>query len=63
MTIGTPPEKEQSERRTNRHAWCQTSQTGGATDITIEKGNIGETPERLGGAHMGFPERIHAIVN
>ena len=23
------------------------------------KGNIGETPERLGVAHMGFPERIY----
>ena len=27
------------------------------------KGNIGETLERRGGAHMGFPERIDTILN
>ena len=27
------------------------------------KGNIGETPERRGGAHMGFHERIDTILN
>ena len=27
------------------------------------KGNIGETPERRGGAHMGLPVRIDTILN
>ena len=27
------------------------------------KGNIGDTPERRCGAHMGFPERIDTILN
>ena len=27
------------------------------------KGNIGETPERRGGAHIGLPERIDTILN
>ena len=27
------------------------------------KGNIGETPERRGGAHMGLPKRIDTIWN
>ena len=26
------------------------------------KGNVGETSERRGGAHMGFSERIYAIL-
>ena len=26
-------------------------------------GNTGETPERRGGAHMGFPERIDTTLN
>ena len=27
------------------------------------KGNIGETPERRGGVHMGLPERIDTILS
>ena len=27
------------------------------------KGNVGETCERRGGAHVGFSERIHAVLN
>ena len=27
------------------------------------KGNVGETSERRGGAHMGFSERIDSILN
>ena len=27
------------------------------------KGNVGETSERRGGAHMGFSERIDIILN
>ena len=27
------------------------------------KGNVGETSERRGGAHMGFSERIDTILN
>ena len=27
------------------------------------KGNVGETSERQGGAHMGFSERIDIVLN
>ena len=27
------------------------------------KGDVGETSERRGGAHMGFSERIYTILN
>ena len=27
------------------------------------KGNVGETSERQGGAHMGFSERIDTVLN
>ena len=27
------------------------------------KGNVGETSERRGGAHMGFPERVDIVLD
>ena len=31
--------------------------------MDCSKGNVGETSERRGGAHMGFSERIDSILN
>ena len=32
-------------------------------ELNCFKGNIGGTPERRGGAHMGLPKRIDTILN
>ena len=49
--------------------WPKSEQTNRPTQASSDqhwncfKGNIGETPERRGGSHMGFPERIDTILN
>ena len=54
---------------------CVLGQAIGCPALTVEghrqsdehwnyfKGNVGETSERLGGAHMGLSERIDTIMN
>ena len=61
-----PPEGERRRKRSVQRSSLRGQKRAIVNQTKIwncSKGNIGKTPERPGGAHLGFPERIYTTLN